>query len=136
MTSGELPYHLFDPAVVSLCKAVNEFPGLCTIDSCQGFIDDHKKGIPWLICLQPHPQITFAGYCSIEFLAWALLPRATPPELKVAFGLHAYPPHHNTPGRAAYFWIEGKKGHPDRLAEHIRELRSAYFRVPTQSSSG
>jgi len=136
VTSSKLPYHLFDPAVVSLCKAVNEFPGLCTIDSCQGFIDDHKNDTPWLICLQPHPQITFAGYCSIEFLAWALLPGTTPPELKVAFGLHAYAPHHNTPGRAAYFWIEGEQGHPDQLAEYIRELRSAHFRVPAHSPSG
>jgi hypothetical protein len=136
VSTDDLPYHLFDPAIVSLCRVLNEFPGLCTIDSCQGFIDDHKKDTPWLICFRPDPQITFQGYCSIEFLAWALTPRATPPGVKVSFGLNAYAPHFNTPGMSAYFWIEGRKGHPDELAEYIRELRSVYFRVPTQANEG
>lgn len=66
-----LPVGELDPAVVELCRAINEFPDIKTSESCQGFIDDHRPGRPWSIYFAPHPSPpTSDGYASLEFLVW------------------------------------------------------------------
>jgi Methyltransferase TYW3 len=134
----EIPYETFDPAIVALCRAINEFPGIVTVESCQGSIDGHRKtedGQPaqWSVHIAPHPKITLAGYCSLEFLAWVLGKEASAAGFDVVFGLKSPPPYLNEPGQAAYFYIHGVNRHPDELAQLIKKMREERFALPDEA---
>ena len=57
-------YEELDPAIVELCRAINELPGLMTISSCQGFIDGHRKGEPWHVMFAIR-EVSPASYWSL-----------------------------------------------------------------------
>jgi hypothetical protein len=124
-------YADFDPAIVELCRTIKEFPGIATSESCQGFIDGHRPDRPWAVYFGPQRRMTFAAYCSIEFLAWLKGKEASAAGFDVSLRLHSAPPYLNNPGNTAYFVIEGRNRHPDEFAAFIRDMREKCFFVPT-----
>ena len=118
----------FDPAIVELCKSVNEFEGIRTTESCQGYIDGHRLNKPWMVLFEPDGLISHEAYCAIEFLAWILGRReAGAAGFEVSLKLNSAAPYLNGPGRTMYFTIEGWNRHPDELAALIRDLRERCF---------
>ena len=130
---SDADYETFDPAIVDLCRAINEFPDIQTSDSCQGFVDDHREGEPWSVYFSPNPSPpTPAGYASIEFLAGLSNRPARDAGFDVRVRLNAPPPAINGPGECLYFIIEGIKRHPDEFAAFVRETRDAGFFLPDE----
>lgn len=124
-------YADFDPAIVELCRAINEFPGIATNGSCQGFIDGHRPDRPWAVYFGMERRPTFEGYCSIEFIAWLKGSEASAAGFDVSLRLNSAPPYLNIPGNTAYFVIEGRNRHPDEFAAFIRDMREKCFFVPS-----
>jgi hypothetical protein len=94
-----LPVGELDPAIVELCHAINEFPGLRTRESCQGFVDGHRPGKPWAVYFQPTPSPpTRDGYTSLEFITWLCCYTARDRGFDVSVELNAPPPYLNGPG--------------------------------------
>ena len=119
---SDADYETFDPAIVDLCRAVNEFPDIQTSDSCQGFVDDHREGEPWSVYFAPRPSPpTPAGYASIEFLVYLCGRPARDDGFDVRVRVNAPPPLLNGPGQCLYFIIEGIKRHPNEFAAFVRE---------------
>jgi hypothetical protein len=126
-----LPADELDPAIVELCCTINEFPGIKTSESCQGFIDNHRPGEPWAVYFAPDPSPpTPEGYASIEFLAYACGNEAKVAGFDVRIGLNAPPPALNGPGRCLYFTIKGMNRHPDEFAAFLRQMRDMCFALP------
>jgi hypothetical protein len=126
----ELPVGL-DPAVVELCHAINEFPGLRTRESCQGFVDGHRPGEPWAVYFQPTPSPpTPDGYTSLEFMTWLCCYTARDRGFDVSVELNAPPPYLNGPGECMYFIIKGRNRHPTEFAQFIREVLGLVFCLP------
>lgn len=125
--NNENYYHI-DSAIVELCKTVNEFEGIRTIESCQGYIDGHRPNKPWMVLFEPDGLISHEAYCAIEFLAWILGRReAGAAGFEVSLKINSAAPYLNGPGRTMYFTIEGRNRHPDELAALIRDLRERCF---------
>jgi hypothetical protein len=104
-----LPVGELDPAIVELCRVINEFPGLWTRESCQGFVDGHRPGKPWEVYFQPTPSPpTPDGYTSLEFMAWLCCYTARDRGFDVSVELNAPPPYLNGPGECMYFIIKGR----------------------------
>lgn len=128
LTSTEFDLDEFDPAIITLCEAINEFPGITTSESCQGYIDNHRPGEAWTVYFGPNGPIASEAYCAIEFLAWLLGPReAGAAGFDVSLTLSSAPPYLNEPGRTMSFCIEGRNRHPDELAALIRKMRHDCF---------
>src|SRR4051812_20652313 len=36
-----------DPAITTLCRVIDEFPGIATTGGGQGYVDGHRPGEPW-----------------------------------------------------------------------------------------
>lgn len=116
------PDERLDPAIINLCNAINEFECLHTIESCQGYIDDHRPDEPWIVIFQPCHPITQQAYSEIEFLAWLINNDLRPslfPSGDVMLGLNSPPPYLNGIGETMYFYIQGRGYHPDELADTI-----------------
>ena len=129
--SDVLPVGELDPAVVELCRAINEFPDIRTSDSCQGFIDDHRPGEPWAVYFAPHPSPPTPGaYAAVEFLVWLCRSVARDRGFDVSVELNAPPPYLNGPGECLYFIIKGRNRHPTEFAQFIREARDNVFCLP------
>jgi hypothetical protein len=127
----ELPVNELDPAIVELCQAINEFPGLRTYESCQGFVDGHRLGEPWAVYFQPTPSPpTPDGYTSLEFMTWLCCYTARDRGFDVSMELNAPPPYLNGPGECMYFIIKGRNRHPTEFAQFIREVRGRVFCLP------
>jgi hypothetical protein len=130
-TDDELPVDELDPAIVELCRAINEFPDIRTSESCQGFVDDHRPGKPWAVYLGPSPSPpTPEGYSSLEFLVWLCRHIARDRGFDVSMRVNAPPPYLNGPGECMYFIIEGTNRHPDEFAAFIRDTRDHVFCLP------
>jgi 5-methylcytosine-specific restriction endonuclease McrA len=107
------PSAKFDEAIVELCKAINEFPGVATSDSCQGFIDNHRPGEPWSVYFAPQPSPpSRQGYAALEFLVYLCGSEAHAAGFDVRVGLNAPLPLH-APGECLYFFIKGYDRHPE-----------------------
>lgn len=131
---SRIPYGEFDPQVVELCRAVNEFPGIVTTESCQGYINDHRPDEPWTVFFAPNGPVTSAAYCSIEFLVYLLngcgIQQDGHKGFKATVCLNSADPGMNGPGATLYWFIEGTGRHPNELATAIREQRKKWFYVP------
>jgi hypothetical protein len=126
---NEPPYHHLDAHTRQLCEALTEFPGIKTIDSCQGFIEDHRPGKPWHVYFQPVPPITPAAYASIEFIvSQRREARASGFDIYIEAG--SPPPALNGIGESLYFVIKCANDHPDRFAAFLREMRRKFFILP------
>jgi hypothetical protein len=118
MRNASIPYGELDPAIVPLCRLLNdEFPGIQTSESCQGFVDGHQPGKPWGVYFRLDRRIRHVQTAldSLELLAWMVnsdLARARP-EWGISLGLNAAPPTWNY--RPLYFWLHGESAHPDDL---------------------
>ena len=116
-----------DPEIIGLCRAVNEFPSIRTDESCQGFVNDHRPGVPWAVYYRPHPSPpTRTGYKSIEFITYACGSEASAAGFDVRHRMNAPPPLLNGPGTCLYFIIEGIKRHPNEFAAFLRKMRKLY----------
>jgi hypothetical protein len=125
--TDETPYDEIDPAIVELCRAINEFPGIATMESCQGFVDGHRPGQPWAVYFGMAPDVTPAGYASIEFLTWVACDAA-----KSGWEINVYspPPYLNEVCRSMYFILSSLNEHPDKAAAWIRKLKADCFYLP------
>ena len=127
------PYEELDPAIVELCRVINEFPDTFTIDSCQGFIDGHKPDEPWSVFFKPDFPASFDAYSVIEFLAWVINGGVAYGEgFKVKLHLNSTPPGFNAPGETMYFFIQGYNRHPDEFAVWLRKVRDSNLVLPDQ----
>jgi len=128
------PYEEMDPAIVELCRVINDFPDIITIGSCQGSIDGHKPNDePWVIFFKPLFPATFDAYSVIEFLAWVINGGVAYDEgFKVKLHLNSAPPGLNGPGDTLKFFIEGYNRHPDEFAALIRKMRDSCFILPDE----
>jgi hypothetical protein len=118
-----------DPAMASLRRAIDEFPGIATSGATKGFIDGRRPGEPWEVIFSCEPGPTPEGYASIEFLVWARR-ELSAAGFSAAVEVNAPPPYLNGPSRSMYFILSGRRGHPDAAAALIRELRSKLFFIP------
>ena len=107
------PYHEMDEPIIRLCKAINALPGIRTIGSCGG----HEEGgeLPadrWHVSLKvdvgEDERPTYAGWLSLEFLAWALNDLSHS-DLHIDFLALASPPYLNDPGHMLMFSIEASR---------------------------
>jgi hypothetical protein len=118
-------YAELDPAVVRLCRLLNtEFPGIHTTESCQGFIDDHEPGQPWLVIFKIDRRIRNirAAVDSLELLTWMINSDLARTERGrgIRLELNSMPPMVNR--QPLYFCLQGTTGHPDQVAESIEFL--------------
>src|SRR5262245_52964908 len=91
----EVPYDEIEPAVRDLCRAINEFPGIVTCDSCQGLIDGHRPGEPWSVYFGCDRLASLEGYASIEFLVWLQREARAAGFRDLYVGVNAPPPYLN-----------------------------------------
>jgi hypothetical protein len=119
------PYDEIDPAMRNLCRVLNTFPGIRTNHSCQGPIDGHKPNDPaWEVGLEIIPEQFAAGMRSMKALVWACTDQYQNASGRyVTMTLRAkapLTPHLND--EPLYFIIEGYDGHPDELADALRNV--------------
>jgi hypothetical protein len=128
----DVPYDDFDPEIVGLCKLINEFPGIVTSSSCQGFLNNHRPEEPWHVYFECDGLPTLEAYASIEFLVY-LRREALASGFDICIGVYAPPPILNGLCRSMYFTIECKNRHPDDYAAFIRDMRKEIFFIPDTS---
>jgi hypothetical protein len=126
----EIPYDDLDPAIVELCKAINEFPGIITTESCQGFIGDHRPGEPWAVYFNFDGLPNLDGYASVEFLVWVTKREAWAAGFDTAVLVNAPPPYLNGICQSMYYCLQCPNQHPDEFAKFLREMRDQLFHVP------
>jgi len=133
--SKDVPYDQFDPEVVELCKTINEFPGIVTFGSCQGFINDHHAGEPWHVHFGCDGLPTLEGFASLEFLVYVKR-EAMADGFDLYVGVGAPPPMMNGICKSLYFFYECNTRHPTDFATFLRDMRDKFFCIPDTSSGG
>ena len=128
----DVPYADFDPEVVELCKTINEFPGIVTNSSCQGFLNDHRANEPWHVFFQCDGLPSLEGYASIEFLVY-LLREARAAGFDIDIGVNSPPPMLNGICQSMYFTIMCRNRTPNEYAAFIRDMRKELFYIPDTS---
>lgn len=124
-----MPYDDFDPEVIELCKTINEFPGIITSSSCQGFLNGHRADEPWHVFFQCDGLPSLEGYASIEFLVY-LRREAIADGFDIQIGVAAPPPMLNGICESMYFTIECRNRTPNEYAAFIRRMRENLFYIP------
>jgi hypothetical protein len=124
-----LPYDQFDPEIVELCKTINEFPGIVTTSSCQGFLNDHQPDQPWHIFFQFDGLPTLEGYASLEFLIY-IRRGAIADGFDLEVGVDAALPAANGVCQSMYYFYECANRHPTQLSTFIRSIRDKLFYIP------
>jgi len=125
----DVPYDQFDPEMVELCRVINEFPGIVTSSSCQGFLDDHRPGNPWHVYFECHGLPSLEGYASIEFLVY-LKREARADGFDMDVGVSASAPVLNGVCQSMWFTIHCRNRHPNDYAAFLRKMRNEIFFIP------
>jgi len=123
-------YETIDPAIAPLCRFINEdFPGIPTTSSCQGWIDGHRRGEPWRVYVSLDLDDLAAGVESLAYLAWLTNGGGT--GLLVTMHVNSPPPYLNDP--APYFYIESNTVHPDEFMRAVEKVRTILAQGPQES---
>ncbi len=121
-----------DPHIVSLCAALNAFPGIETIGSCGGHADPKPGGWEegtWYVKFRV--RWDDAGRFALEFLAWLINNDYRRAGHHVTMYPTAPPPYLNDPGNVLAFALEGYDGvDAERLARWIDEVRAECYVPP------
>ena len=121
------PYDELDLAVRDLCRVINtNFFAIRTTSSCQGFIDGHREGEPWVVIVQPKESITEEAYAQLEFLAWTVSDIGKAGS-KIEMTVHSMPPHLNIPGETMYFSISGQENNIADFTGFLEKVVSEYL---------
>lgn len=131
-----VPYGELDKNIVSLVRALNEYPGVDTVGSCGGHADASPAQAPegeWWVKFDIAPNDV--GWRTLEFLAWLINNDMRRAGRKALLLPVSPPPYLNFPGDMLSFVLEGW-GNEDaeRLADWIDELRETYY-VPVGSAN-
>lgn len=128
----EIPYDELDPAMVRLCRTLNEFDGIATQESCQGFVDGHRHGKPWSVYFGFDGVPTLEGCAAIEFLVW-LRREAQAAGFELELTVNSLAPYLNGVCQSMYFIIKCANRHPDELADFVRQMKKEAFLLPLQT---
>lgn len=121
------PYDELDPNIVNLVRALNEFPGIATSESCGGHGDDIDGKPPlWQVWISVETEEdewrpTAEGWLSLEFITYAM--RSMAGAKTEAFG---FPPQANFPSESIYFVVEGSSD-PDDAAAGLLAMKAEIY---------
>ena len=127
-------YETIDPGIARLCRFINEnFPGLQTTDSCQGWVDGHRPGEPWQVYVRldvEDPANLAEAVESLAYLAWLTNGAAT--RMQVNMHLNSAPPYLNDP--APYFYIESSTVNPDDFLRQTQQVLAIVAPLPGEEA--
>lgn len=123
-------YNLMDPAIRELCRTINQFPGIITSSSCQGFVDGHRPGDPWTVHFRCRGAPSLQGYASIEFIV-SMQREARAAGFKVSVACNAPPPALNGVCQSLYFVLNGARRHPTEFSDLLSRARAEFFTYPS-----
>ncbi len=122
-------YDDMDPNIVSLVKAINEFPGIYTVSSCGGHRNNKPYQLPagsWEVMFMLEAARVYSpsvdAWLSLEALAYAFSKcfNASPGEIRLS--VYSPSPALNGPGESITFVLEGKDVDPEKVAAWLSEF--------------
>ena len=115
-----------DHKLIALRLALDAFEGIVT--SGGGRPDPSDPEEAWSVTFQVEPSDD--GWFALEFLAWVINNDYVRAGHNVQLTLRSAPPYVNCPGKTMVFAVVGAQEDPQRLADHLHQLRELVYISP------